>query len=172
MACQTLDVLAISLPPEKYLSALLPQVQPALEQEPGNPGRKKAAYNALAVSAEGCSEHIRSKYLVTFLQVIGKGIRDGHPVVRNAALYALGQYSEYLQPDISKFAGEILPVLFEFLDSHCAAAGAKDPPGLDRIFYALEIFGENLEDKLVPFLPELMRRLLHLLGEGFSVHTK
>jgi hypothetical protein len=60
----------------------------------------KGAYNALAVCAEGCSEHIRTKYLSSFLQVVGNGIKHQHPAVRNSALYALGQFSEYLQPDI------------------------------------------------------------------------
>ena len=31
IACQTLDVLAINLPPEKFMSALLVHVQPALQ---------------------------------------------------------------------------------------------------------------------------------------------
>lgn len=41
------------------------------------------------------------------------------PQVRNAALFALGQFSEHLQPDISKYAEEILPILFEYLHQLC-----------------------------------------------------
>jgi len=107
---------------------------------------------------------------------LGNGIRNENPAVRNAALYALGQYSEYLQPEISEYAGEILPILFEYLDAYCSrvqAGDTKDSPGLDRIFYALEMFSENLEAKLVPFLPELMKRLLHVLaGDLYSTRVK
>jgi hypothetical protein len=91
----------------------------------------------------------------------GNGIRDQHQAVRNAALYALGQYSEYLQPEISEYADQVLMILFQYMDDFCArveSGDAKEPSGLDRIFYALEIFSENLNEKLVPFLPDLMKR--------------
>lgn len=47
----------------------------------------------------------------------GNGIRHEHPAVRNSALYMLGQFSEYIQPEISDYAGDILPVLFQYLDT-------------------------------------------------------
>lgn len=169
-ACQVLDVLAINLPPEKFMHALLSHVQPAIESN--DPAKMKGAFNALAVCAEGCSEHIRNKYLVNLLQVIGNGIKHDVPAVRNSALYALGQYSEYLQPEISEYAGEILPVLFQYMDSSLSKAPQQKDIGLDRIFYALEVFSENLEDKLVPFLPELMQRLLHILESGANIRTR
>merc|ERR1712020_41973 len=99
------------------MPALLRHVEPALA---GNdPAKLKGAYYALAVIAEGCSEHIKYKVgLVKLLQAIGNGIKiQDHPHVRNAALYALGQFSEFLQPEISDYAGEILPVLFSYLDT-------------------------------------------------------
>lgn len=37
-----------------------------------SPFYQRAAYQALAVSAEGCQEHIRTKYLNSFLQILGK----------------------------------------------------------------------------------------------------
>ena len=181
-ASQALDVLALNLPPDKFMTALLKHVEPALQSN--DPGQLKAAYYALAVTAEGCSEHIRNKVgLDKFLQAIGNGIRDeNHPQARNAALYALGQFSEYLQPEISEYAGQILPVLFSYLDSTMAAVHSqgdqgKDPAGLDRIFYALEVFSENLEEKLAPFLDELMKRLLPMMsvsndGSTTSIHVR
>lgn len=36
-------------------------------------------------------------------------------LVRNSALFALGQFAEHLQPDISKYHAELLPVLFQYL---------------------------------------------------------
>ena len=93
-AAQVVDILAISLPPEKYMSALMTHIQPALQvmslidwseatscitclqgflssfQNPAtSPNVMKGAFNALAVSAEGCSEHIRNKHLNSFLEV-------------------------------------------------------------------------------------------------------
>lgn len=162
-AAQTLDVLAVNLPPEKYMSNLLRHVEPALKNGYNDLAKVKGAFYALAVSAEGCSDHIRRKYLASFLRCVGDGIKHETPGVRHAALYALGQFSEFLQPDISDYADSILPVLLVQLDQAVAAMDPEKHNGsLDRIFYALEVFSENLEEKLVPFLPELMNRLIPL----------
>jgi len=171
-ASQCLDILALNLPPEKYMTAVLAQVQPALENN--NPAYQRAAYQAIAVSAEGCQEHIRTKYLQSFLQVVGNGIKHNNPVVRNAALYTLGQFSEFIQPEISNYAGEILPILLEYLDGAFASIqpGGKDPPSVGRIFYALETFCENLEDKLVPHMPALMQRAIMTLNDNFSIRVR
>merc|ERR1740129_2221214 len=171
-ASQCLDILALNLPPEKYMTAVLAQVQPALENN--NPAFQRAAYQAIAVSAEGCQEHIRTKYLQSFLQVVGNGIKHANPLVRNSALYTLGQFSEFIQPEISNYAGEILPILLEYLDKAFASIqpGGKDPPSVARIFYALETFCENLEEKLVPHLPAIMQRAIMTLNENFSIRVR
>jgi len=161
VACQTLDTLAVHLPPERLFSVLMPHVQPALDENV-EANRQKAAFNALGVLAEGCSEHIRTKFLKSFLAAIAKGIRSQHDQVRNAALYALGQFSEY-EPEVSQYVDDLLPILLTFLDA--ANVGQHSGLALDRIFYALELFCENLdEDKLVPYLPTLMERLLPLMA--------
>ena len=43
---------------------------------------------------------------------------------------------------------------------------------MSRIFYALDTFCENLEEKLVPHLPEIMPRALASLDEKFSIRIK
>ena len=175
-AAQTLDLLALNLPPEKYMSALMSHLNPALNSS--DPKLLKGAFEALAVSAEGCSDHIRKKYLVNFLKYLDSGIRHPMAAVRNAALYALGQFSEYMQPEISNYANQILPVLIQYLDSACQQMqqnpAKKAPGGLDRVFYALQIFCENMEKKLVPFLPELMTRLLPMASpsQAFPITVK
>jgi len=171
-ASQSLDILALNLPPEKYITALLTQVQPALCSP--SPGHQRAAYQAIAVSAEGCQEHIRTKYLQNFLQIMGTGIRHELPVVRNSALYMLGQFSEFIQPEISNHAPEILPVLLEYLDTALATLTpqGKDPSTVSRIFYALETFCENLEMKLVPHLELIMSRAIQAMSDQFSVRIQ
>ena len=37
----------------------------------------------------------------------GNGLSDDAPEVRNAALYALGQFAEHFQPDIVKYSNEV-----------------------------------------------------------------
>lgn len=143
-------------------------IEPALKDT--NVYAKKASYLSMAILAEGCSEFIRSKYLQPFLQCICQGITETSAVVRNAALFALGQFSEYLQPDISRYADEVLPILFNFLNqvSLEIEQGKKDLPAADRIFYALEIFAENLNEELLPYLPILMPTLFKILENSNS----
>ncbi|KAJ8965378.1 hypothetical protein NQ317_015677 [Molorchus minor] len=152
---------------------ILTKVEPAIQG--GDIYAQKAAYLALAVLAEGCSGVIRHKYLEPFLKCVCSAIHNPNAVVRNAALFALGQLAEHLQPEISKYASELLPVLFECLSQIFTQMEIekKDPPSLDRLFYALETFCENLDEGLMPYLPALMERLFVALDpNGFSMQLK
>ncbi|XP_053972274.1 importin-4-like [Hylaeus volcanicus] len=171
-AAQILDLLALNLPPEKLIPQLLQYIEPSLQGT--DIYAKKASYLAMAVLAEGCSEYIRTKYLESFLRCTCQGITDSIPVVRNAALFALGQFSEHLQPDISQYSSELLPVLFEYLGQICAhiKQEKKAPPSVDRMFYALEMFCENLNESILPYLPTLMERLFEILNADTPVHVR
>lgn len=174
-ATQTMDLMALHIPPEKFIPPLLQLLEPALQRP--EPYPKKAAYLCMAVIAEGCSEAICSKYLQTFLEIVKVGISDSNVVVRNAAFFALGQFSEHLQPDISKYAQDILPILFHYLHQLCAqlkanAGTGNEPKHFDRMFYALETFCENLDNDILPHLPLLMERLFEALDPGNSVRVR
>lgn len=169
---QTLDLLALHLPPEKLLPHLLRHIEPGFQST--DIYMKKASYVAIAVLAEGCAEYIRSNYLEFFLRCICQGITDSSPTVRNAALYALGQFSEHLQPEISQYSSELLPVLFEYLNQVCLyiKQEKKEPHAIGRMFYALEMFCENLHESILPYLPKLMERLLNILNADTSANVK
>ncbi|XP_011860165.1 PREDICTED: importin-4-like [Vollenhovia emeryi] len=169
---QTLDLLAMHLPPEKLIPHLLRHIEPGLRST--DDYVKKTSYVAIAVLAEGCAEYIRSNYLEFFLRCICEGISYPSPVVRNAALYALGQYSEHLQPEISQYSSELLPVLFEYLGQICTyiKQEKKEPHAVGRMFYALEMFCENLHERILPYLPKLMERLFEILNADTSPHVK
>lgn len=157
-ATQTMDTLALHIAPEKLIPPLLALLEPALKGT--DPLQKKAAYLCMAVISEGCSEAISTKYLRQLLDCVKIGITDQNSIVRNSALFALGQFSEHLQPEISQYADEILPILFEFLQQVCVQIKmtGKEPKHIDRLFYAMETFCENLENALTPHLPMLMDR--------------
>jgi hypothetical protein len=83
------------------------------------------------------------------------------------------QFLSSLQPDISRYASQILPVLFDHLSSVCSQSQEKfERRGLDNVFYALEMFCENLEDALLPYLPTLMDRLFTALNPQNSVRLR
>lgn len=95
VATQTLDLIALHIPAEKVIPYILTKVEPAFQSD--NVYAQKAAYLALAILAEGCSECIRHKYLEPFLKCVHSAIRNPNTVVRNAAFFALGQFAEHLQ---------------------------------------------------------------------------
>ncbi|XP_029160680.1 importin-4-like [Nylanderia fulva] len=169
---QTLDLLSLHLPPEKLLPHLLRHIEPGFQST--DIYMKRASYVAIAVISEGCAEYIRSNYLEFFLRCICQGIADPSAIVRNAALYALGQFSEHLQPEISQYSSELLPVLFDYLNQVCLyiKQEKKEPHAVGRMFYALEMFCENLHESILPYLPKLMERLLNILNSDTSPNVK
>ncbi|XP_047592847.1 importin-4 isoform X3 [Lutra lutra] len=165
-AVQVVDMLALHLPPEKLCPLLMPVLEEALRSE--RPYQRKAGLLVLAVLSDGAGDHIRQRLLSPLLQIVCKGLEDPSQVVRNAALFALGQFSENLQPHISSYAGEVMPLLLAYLKSV--------PPGhtnhLAKACYALENFVENLGPKVQPYLPELMECMLQPLRNPSSPRAK
>ncbi|KAH0534823.1 importin-4-like [Cotesia glomerata] len=171
-ARETLVVMAIHLKSEKLVPLLLRHVEPSVQSD--NVWVKKAAFLTAASLAKGCSEYIRSKYLEYFLKCIYQGIKHSSHIVMSAALYALGKFSEYLQPEISQYSQELLPVLFDYLSQMCVHIKQEksQPPAVDCMFYALETFCENLNDGILPYLPILMERLFETLSINAPNHIK
>lgn len=64
-------------------------------------------------------------------------------LVRNSALFALGQFAEHLQPDISKYHAELLPVLFDYL-TQVGGYNNKTIATLNRIPIASKLKFETL----------------------------
>uniref|UniRef100_A0A8C0JS78 Importin 4 n=1 Tax=Canis lupus dingo TaxID=286419 RepID=A0A8C0JS78_CANLU len=167
-AVQVVDMLALHLPPEKLCPLLMPMLEEALRSE--RPYQRKAGLLVLAVLSDGAGDHIRQRcfFLCPGLRIVCKGLEDPSQVVRNAALFALGQFSENLQPHISSYSGDVMPLLLAYLKSV--------PPGhtnhLAKACYALENFVENLGPKVQPYLPELMECMLQPLRNPSSPRAK
>ncbi|XP_076449742.1 importin-4-like [Babylonia areolata] len=168
-ALQVLDTLALHLPPEKFIPKLMPMVEKCLSSDKAK--ERRTGYLAMAVVVEGCADYVMSKLMKVMLQSVCQGLNDGEPMVRNAALFALGQFSEHLQPDITKFASELLPLLFQYLGKATQEAD-KNPRGLTKSYYALEMFIENLSQEIMPYLPDLMNHLLAVLKNSTAVRPR
>jgi HEAT repeat protein len=69
---------------------------------------------ALAVMAEGCSEPLR-KRLHQALPLVLSLLADDSSEVRGAAAFALGQFSEYLVPDVMQHYKDVMPAVFRLL---------------------------------------------------------
>ncbi|XP_064148403.1 importin-4 isoform X1 [Loxodonta africana] len=165
-AVQVVDMLALHLPPEKLCPQLMPMLEEALQSE--SPYQRKAGLLVLAVLSDGAGDHIRQRLLRPVLQIVCKGLEDPSQVVRNAALFALGQFSENLQPHISSYSGEVMPLLLAYLKS----VPLGHTHHLAKACYALENFVENLGPKVQPYLPELMDCMLQPLRNASNPRAK
>ncbi|XP_043960108.1 importin-4 isoform X1 [Gambusia affinis] len=165
-AAQMIDTMALHMPPEKLFHQLVPLTQACLSSE--NPYQKKGGLMCLAVLAEGCADYIRSKMLSSVLQTVCQSLSDTNRVVRSAALFALGQFSEYLQPEVSKYCAELMPLLLGYLTSLNEAKIGH----VTKAFYALENFMENLGSDIEPYLPTLMETMLSALRNAEDLKIK
>uniref|UniRef100_A0A6I8QP31 Importin 4 n=1 Tax=Xenopus tropicalis TaxID=8364 RepID=A0A6I8QP31_XENTR len=165
-AMQVIDMLALHLPPEKLFKELSPLMEPCLLSS--NPYQRKAGLMCLAVLSEGCSDFICDKHLQPMLSLVCQSLSDDNQVVRNAAFYALGQFSEHLQPDITNYSDTVLPLLLEYF----SRVDPSNTAHLTKVFYALGNFVENLDGKIEPYLPTLMERILTFLRTSDSNRVK
>lgn len=165
-AVQVIDTMALHMPPEKLFNQLLPFTQACLSSE--NPYERKGGLMCMAVLAEGCADHIRTKMLSSMLQTVCRSLSDNNQVVRSAALFALGQFSEHLQPDVSKFHAELMPLLHGYL----SAVNQTKTGHMTKAFYALENFLENLGQEIEPYLPTLMETMLSALNNAENFKLK
>lgn len=166
VAAQIIDTMALHMPPEKLFQQLMPLTQAALSNE--NPYQKKGGLMCLAVLAEGCADYICTKMLSSVLQTVCQSLSDSNQVVRSAGLFALGQFSEHLQPDISKYCAELMPLLLGYLSS----LNQTKTVHVTKAFYALENFMENLGADIEPYLPTLMETMLSALNNTESLRIK
>ncbi|XP_021506047.1 importin-4 [Meriones unguiculatus] len=165
-AVQVVDMLSLHLPPEKLCPHVMPMLEEAFQSEA--PYQRKAAFLVLAVLSDGAGDHIRQRLLSPLLQIVCKGLDDPSQVVRNAALFALGQFSENLQPHISSYSEEVMPLLLAYLKS----VPMGHTHHLAKACYALENFVENLGPKVQPYIPELMDCMLQPLRNPSKPRTK
>ncbi|XP_051796126.1 importin-4 isoform X2 [Acanthochromis polyacanthus] len=165
-AAQIIDTMALHIGPEKLFQQLMPLTQACLVSE--DPYQRKGAIMCLAVLAEGCADHIRTKMLSSVLQTVCQSLSDSSRVVRSAGLFALGQFSEHLQPEVSKYCAELMPLLLGYLSSLNDAKVGH----VTKAFYAIENFMENLGADIEPYLPTLMETMLSALNNADNLKIK
>ncbi|KAK2855493.1 hypothetical protein Q7C36_007362 [Tachysurus vachellii] len=165
-AAQVIDTMALHMPPEKLFNQVMPLTQACLSSQ--NAYERKGGLMCLAVLAEGCADHIRTKLLSSMLETVCRSLSDSNQVVRSAALFALGQFSEYLQPEVSKYHAELMPLLLGYLSSLNEARIGH----VTKAFYALENFIENLDDDIHSYLPTLMETMLSALNNTVNLKLK
>ncbi|CAI5467286.1 unnamed protein product, partial [Closterium sp. Yama58-4] len=153
-AAQAIDAVAMEAPRKHVFPPILAFARAHITDT--NPHMRYAAVMAMAVITEGCCEAVRGRLESDVLPLIVAGLGDAHPKVRGAACFAVGQLSEFVQPEASEHYKTILPAVF-------AALNDASPVVREKAYYALAAFCEHMGDEILEFLDPLMRQLMDAL---------
>lgn len=66
-----------------------------------DPRALTASYTTMAFVSDGCSEYLKKSYLKQFITAIKMGLNSSNETVKSAAMYALGEVSQYVQVSLS-----------------------------------------------------------------------
>ncbi|KAI3707851.1 hypothetical protein L2E82_36724 [Cichorium intybus] len=151
-AAEVLDTMSLKLP-----KSVFPVVFDfaTLSSQSVDPKFREASVTVLGVVSEGCLELMKEK-LGPVLQIVLGALRDPEQVVRGASSFALGQFAEYLQPEIISHYESVLPCILNALED--SSDGVKE-----KSYYALAAFCENMGEEILPFLDSLMGKLFAAL---------
>ena len=111
-AAEVIDTMAVNLP--KHVFSPILEFS-SLSSQSANPKFREASATSLGVISEGCSEYMKDK-LEPVLHIVLGALRDPEQMVRGAASFALGQFAEYLQPEIVSHYQSVLPCILNALE--------------------------------------------------------
>ncbi|KAJ1444061.1 armadillo-type protein, partial [Ochromonadaceae sp. CCMP2298] len=103
------DSMALHIPPRHFAPPAMALVAQGLSSD--STQMRKAGCYLLGVIAEGCVEVLRTS-LGDILPRLLQLLSDPHPPVRESACFALGEFSNFCQPDILHHHRAILGALF------------------------------------------------------------
>ncbi|KAF5813829.1 putative importin-beta domain, importin beta family [Helianthus annuus] len=151
-AAEVLDTMSLKLPKHVF-----PPVFEfaSLSSQSVDPKFREASVTVLGVVSEGCLELMKEK-LGPVLHIVLGGLRDPEQVVRGASSFALGQFAEYLQPEIISHYESVLPCILNAIEDSSDDVKEKS-------YYALAAFCENMGEEILPFLDSLMGKLFAAL---------
>lgn len=111
-AAEVIDTMALNIP--KHVFPLVFEFS-SVSCQSANPKFREASVTALGVISEGCLELMKNK-LDPVLPIVLGALRDPEQMVRGAASFALGQFAEYLQPEIVSHYESVLPCILNALE--------------------------------------------------------
>ncbi|XP_019177140.1 PREDICTED: importin-5-like [Ipomoea nil] len=123
--------------------------------------KRYAAAGALGLIASGCSKML-VQYLEESLEKTMALVRDQHPRVRWAAIYAISEFSKYLSPFFQERCHQqVIPALSEVMDDF------GNPRVQTYAARAMSKFCQNCcSNILKPYMKEMISKLLMFLQAG------
>lgn len=111
-AAEVIDTLAMNLPKHVFLPVF---EFASMSSQSADLKFREASVTALGVISEGCFELMKEK-LEHVLNIVLGALRDSEQMVRGAASFALGQFAEYLQPEILSHYQSVLPCILNAIE--------------------------------------------------------
>lgn len=165
-ALQTLDEVANNLPAETTIKILASHISDLLNSD--NAKHLRAGLLILSVISEGCAELILLDHMEELTGKILENLNHADSVVQSAAYFTLGQFSEYLKPDIADYADQIMPNFMKILSLNSDAEIFQNKEVISQVFYALGSYISALttltqDSSLDAYLEELTSTLVQSL---------
>ncbi|CEM06397.1 unnamed protein product [Vitrella brassicaformis CCMP3155] len=162
LAASTLDTVALSLPGTQVFNVAIEGI--GQYSQSTHPNQRKAAMTLLGILSEGCAETMR-RQLDQLLPFALKAFEDPQALVRVGAATCIGQFIEYLQPEILKRYKQVMDVVLHTLEANSGSIVVQE-----KVLYALMVLIDHLEeDQLAAYvphvLPKIMATLMTLLAQ-------
>lgn len=151
---QVIDCVARYIKPKYTFDNLMARVDEWMPSP--NPWQRRAAVGALSAMPNGCCVQMLPAIpqLLPYLQA---AFDDQDPFVRQAGCILLGQFADFLNPDITQYHEECLPLAYR-------AMCEEDPEIQERALYSLITFLEHLTSiEVDELLDQIMHRLVTIL---------
>lgn len=151
---QVIDCVARFIKPKYTFQNLMSRVDAWMSSQ--NPFERRAAIGALSAMPNGCVEEMLPA-IPQLLPYMVAAFDDPNTFVRQAGCILLGQFADFLSPDILEHYETCLPLAYR-------AMCEEDPEIQERALYSLITFLENMDnDGIGNMLDQLITRLVNLL---------
>jgi len=160
IALWLIETLTLRLPKKYVYKTIMNEINKLIHSNDEN--YMNSGFLILASISEGCA-HLLKKDLekVLLADFIALGISQNSSKVRGAAITALGYLSEFLVPDIVDYHAIIIPILLK-------AFNEEDLKVAEKAVFSMDIFCENMEKEIIPYLTTIMPCLAGLITNSRS----
>ena len=154
IALWLIETLTLRLPKKHVYKTLINEINKLIHSNDEN--YMNAGFLILAGICEGCATLMKKDLEKVLLNdFIAFGISQNSAKVRGAAITALGYLSEFLIPDVVDFHQIIIPILLKGFNE-------EDSKVAEKSVFSMDIFCENMEKEIIPYLSTIMPSLANL----------
>ncbi|KAK6460894.1 ran binding protein [Scheffersomyces coipomensis] len=160
LALRLISVLAAELPPSQVVSPLLENLPTMMASS--NQFERRAGLLSIGVASAGAPDFVATQ-ITKLMPAVTTGLKDSAPIVRVAALRTLTQLNSELQDISTDYHQELLPLIFENIDSATSIKAYKY--GCSALDSLIEFMSH---DAMGQYIEPLMNKLFAMLHQANS----